>query len=150
MPTLLHTALNQTLLSRLDARRSAAFYLEQIAPAQSGHLLVSFDTSTTAPALLLPDGHRCMSDHISVSYSLTGSQCEGCVRAHSVRKRTSFTAEIISLSLEDVLSNCKFFLTIRITSQDLPLISVSFKSSTHLPNRNCLDLISLRNIGFSP
>ena len=134
MPTLLHTTLNQTLLSRLDAKRSAAFYLEEIGPAQSGHLLISFDTSTTAPALLLPDRHRCTPDHISVSYSLTGSQCEGCVRVHSVWKRASLTAEIISLSLEDVLSNCKFSLTIRITSQDLPLISVSFKSSTHLPN----------------
>lgn len=131
LPKLLHTTLNQTLLSGLDVKRSLAFYLEKIAPAKSSHLFISFDTSTTASALLLQDRHLGMPDHISFWYNLTSSQCEGCVRVHSIWKRTSLTAEIvpISLSLEDMLSNCKF-LTIRTTSQDLPLISVSFISCT--------------------
>lgn len=99
LPTLLHITLNQTLLSRLDVKRSLAFYLEKIDPAKSKHLLVSFDTKATTSASLLQGRHLQMPDHIALYCSLTGSQCEGCVRAHSIWRRISLTDKIVSLSL---------------------------------------------------
>lgn len=99
LPTLLHITLNQTLLSRLDVKRSLAFYLEKIDPAKSNHLFISFDTRATTSASLLQGRHLQMPDHISFYYNLTGLQCEGCVRVHSSWKRASLTDEIVSLSL---------------------------------------------------
>lgn len=136
LPTLLHIALNQTLLSRLDVKRSLAFYLEKTDPSKSNQLFISSDTKATTSASLLRGRHLQMPDHTSFYYSLTGLQCEGCVRAHSIWKRTSLTDETVSLSLslENVLSNWKFLVTIRIISQNLSWISASFGSSTYIPN----------------